>query len=359
MSEVTKNKFTLKWGETPFAIDRFVAVSNLLVDYAAELGISRQHAWLLVTIMRSKYDDRKTFPSQVRLGVLNGVTRGQIGLDLAELDRQGFIRRVTTRKAGGAFANTEYDLTPLVHAVNTLHYQNHPTARPTDWVDWVAPGDHAANMRHGEPAARRGCSTNKTLDSKKTKKNQKSEALNVSSDQPRAKLAPSAVSKPPSPVLVSGFAAGNERLSQSGRQTTIQMMVTQARTLTGDIHSDNGFAKLAARCIDAPDINQGLAAWDAGMRAFEKATGKKQSIEKPGAYFTEVVNRYLDESGIGRSHTKESLDIRELIGRSLDALAEVDHDDGAALGNSGASWTENLECDYIDAFADEEDFGDE
>ena len=123
--------FSQSWGDDPFTKMNHTQVPNALVIYSSRLKLTAEECWLIVCILKFKYDERDPYPSEETLAKLFGQTPRNIRRVAAKIRDKNLLEMPKIRLDSGHYSHTVFKFEKLRNALNECYFTDHPEERST------------------------------------------------------------------------------------------------------------------------------------------------------------------------------------------------------------------------------------
>lgn len=118
--KVTKKASAEKWGQAVMDLG-FCLVPSLLLRAQRRLNLNPTQLAVLLQLCDFWWDkERKPYPSKETLALRLSLSERQVQRYIAELEQQGFVRRIERRANNGGKLSNTYDLSGLVKRLQEL-----------------------------------------------------------------------------------------------------------------------------------------------------------------------------------------------------------------------------------------------
>ncbi|RVJ37397.1 MULTISPECIES: helix-turn-helix domain-containing protein [Sinorhizobium] len=119
-AKVTKKASAEKWGQAVMDLG-FCLVPSLLLRAQRRLNLNPTQLAVLLQLCDFWWDkERKPYPSKETLAQRLSLSERQVQRYIAELEREGFVRRIERRASNGGKLSNTYDLSGLVKRLQEL-----------------------------------------------------------------------------------------------------------------------------------------------------------------------------------------------------------------------------------------------
>jgi len=119
-TKATQKSSTEKWGQAVMDLG-FCLVPSLLLRAQRRLNLNPTQLAVLMQLCDFWWDkDRKPFPSKETLAQRLSLSERQVQRYIADLEREGFVRRIERRASNGGKLSNTYDLSGLVKRLKEL-----------------------------------------------------------------------------------------------------------------------------------------------------------------------------------------------------------------------------------------------
>lgn len=146
-------RFEAIWGK-PVAGHGYAAIPSVLIRAQGRLGLSPLQFCIVSQLLEYWWEPQRIpFPSKRQLAARIGVTEKAIQLNMAALEKGGFVRRELRKTALGDYDTNRYHLTGLVDRIRKLEPDfAKEAAAKTAWRNARTDAELSPHRRRKKPA---------------------------------------------------------------------------------------------------------------------------------------------------------------------------------------------------------------